>query len=399
MNSKITEFTSLYKKWGLIKGDLIAIDCPQKIDTFFHIIAAVKYGLIPFLYDFNIPLLKKYFVDKNIPHLNDISIRGSVTPYHFISMPDDTFCVLFTSGSTGFPTGLIKTKDNIFNEVELLANFFKSSKSFTATVPFVHIYGMLFGVLLPLHLNADIYINEKFFPGDFLDSVKKYNIDTAVTNPIFINICSKMKLTTSLEDTTFTSSTMPLTDEDANQFSDKFDTHIAQFYGSTETGGIASKMNGNTFWTPFKDINVTVEEERLLVSSPFISPYKIENEILIKLDNPFMTEDYIELQDNCFKLVGRTSNILKVAGKRISTKAMEHLLLQHITSIKDIHISIQNTKGPKSESILITVISDTSIDDQITQIIKANYPMLNIKTKIKYVKNFNTSSSGKKLLI
>jgi acyl-coenzyme A synthetase/AMP-(fatty) acid ligase len=383
----------------LNKGDLLAIDSYNKVDTFLHIVASIKYGLIPFLYDFTIPFLNKYFKNKNIPHLEEIKIQKKIKKYDFPKLPDNTFCVLFTSGSTGVPTGLIKTKDNIINELEILDNLLKDSKSFTSTVPFIHIYGFLFAVLLPLYKKAEIYINENYYPNDFLNLIKKYNIDTSITNPIFIKICSKLKNNLNLNFSKFISSTMPLSDDDAKKFTEKFSTSIIQFYGSTETGGIAFKKNYDKYWTTFKNVKITEQDDYLYVTSPLISPYKIEKDSLIKLSIPFKTEDLAEIKDNNFQLIGRSSNIIKVAGKRISTKTIEHFLKRDIKEIQDIQISVENSDKLKSESLIIYLVSDKNIDEQIYKIIKLNYPAINMKIKIKYVKNINTSSSGKKVLI
>ncbi len=53
----------------------------------------------------------------------------------------------FSSGSTGFPSGALKTKENILEEVEVITSSLKefNIKRVIVTVPFLHLYGSLYG--------------------------------------------------------------------------------------------------------------------------------------------------------------------------------------------------------------------------------------------------------------
>ena len=90
---------------------------------------------------------------------NDINIMKSIEKVN-------SQLLFFTSGSSGFPVGAFKTRENLLKEVEVLKELVSSYniKRVVVTVPFVHIYGVLAGLLLPLSLGViTLIVKEVFF--------------------------------------------------------------------------------------------------------------------------------------------------------------------------------------------------------------------------------------------
>ncbi len=74
--------------------------------------------------------------------------------------------IFFTSGSSGFPVGAFKTRQNLLKEVAVLKELLSKYdiKRVVTTVPFVHIYGVLAGLLLPLSFgDAKLILKEDFY--------------------------------------------------------------------------------------------------------------------------------------------------------------------------------------------------------------------------------------------
>ena len=76
----------------------------------------------------------------------------------------DFSMMFFTSGSTGNPVGALKTKTNLEEEIKAFTNIVKqyNIKQVIVTVPFIHIYGTLVGLLYPLINDIDIVLKEHF---------------------------------------------------------------------------------------------------------------------------------------------------------------------------------------------------------------------------------------------
>ena len=206
------------------------------------------------LEDLNIKEFHETFDDKNIFKDKDFSF------------------LYFTSGSTGFPGGALKTKKNIMSEIEVLSSLLKKYeiKRVVVTVPFIHFYGSLMGLFYPLFNDIDIILKEHFLPNDLLDIIEDNSL--IVTTPLYIKSLNRISASKNLNSSLFISSTAPLLGDDAKEFKEKFSSNILQIFGSTETGGIAYKFNDEMLWTPLERVTTTLNlDNELKVESDFIS--------------------------------------------------------------------------------------------------------------------------------
>lgn len=306
----------------------------------------------------------------------------------------------FTSGSTGFPLGALKTKENIISEIEVLTSLLKKYeiKRVIVTVPFIHFYGSLMGLFYPLFNNIDIVLKEHFLPNDLLDIIEDNSL--VVTTPLYIKSLNRISSSKNLSNSIFISSTAPLQKDDAKEFNEKFSSNILQIFGSTETGGIAYKYNDETLWTPLERVNLSLNEENeLKVESDFISNIIFEKE-LKQTNQQIQTFDYVEFIDNKFKLIGRSSQILKIAGKRYSTIQIENILEQ-IDGIEKAVVFVNTKKDTLKDEILdITIESKKEfLNKDIKKILQEELSNIKFSINLKIVDKIKTSSVGKKLAI
>lgn len=316
------------------------------------------------------------------------------------SLEDDTQLLFFTSGSSGFPVGAFKTQSNLTKEVEALKELVsnKEIKRVVVTVPFVHIYGVLAGLLLPMALgNIELIVKEDFLPYELIEEVKRGEA-LVITTPVFIKALGKLSEAVDMSSSFFISSTGPLSSEDVSLFERLYTTDVMQLFGSTEIGGIAYKFGDTKEWTPLKDVVVKQKNERLSVSSPYISSHLLQDGIE-KLELPFATEDIIELHSNSFELLGRSNKIIKIAGKRISAVAIESLL-ESIEGVERAVVTLVYKKELlRSEQILITLQTSRELKkSEIKSKINEFYGVLTISFKVVYVDEIKLSSMGKKVL-
>lgn len=308
--------------------------------------------------------------------------------------------LFFTSGSTGFPVGAFKTLNNIKEEIEVLKKLVKQKniKKVIVTVPFIHIYGVLAGLLLPYYLeNITLVVKEDFLPYELLSELSCGEC-LVITTPVFIKALGKLEANGDLSSSMFISSTGPLQSNDVSLLETNYNTSVMQLFGSTETGGIAYKFGASSQWIPLDKVDVNIENENLSVTSPFISEYILDKTIQ-KLRPPFITEDIIEIDSMGFTLLGRGNKIIKIAGKRISAIAIEEIL-ETMPEIKKAIVSLVYKKDLlRSEQIVITLQADQKISKHIIKKkIKGYYGVLTIPFSVKYVDRINYSSMGKKIL-
>jgi len=341
------------------------------------------------LFDANHKQLLEFYNKNNLNEIQDIK-----------NLQESTKLLFFTSGSSGFPVGAFKTKENLQNEVKSLQKLIKHKKikRVVVTVPFVHIYGVLAGLLLPMALyEITLVIKEDFFPYELLEEVK--TADTLViTSPIFIKALAKLTEDVNLQKTLFISSTAPLSIEDIALFEDKYSTNIVQLFGSTETGGIAYKLGRSKQWRPLESVTIDTEDDRLCVKSQFISDYLLKDK-LEKVTQPYKTEDIIKLSDDGFELIGRSNKLIKIAGKRISAMQIEKIL-EEIPEIDKAIVELKYKQELlRSEQILITLVAKKPVEKKvIKKKINQYYGIISIPFSLKYVEQINYSAMGKRVI-
>ncbi len=89
---------------------------------------------------------------------------------------ESTAAILYTSGSTGEPKGVVLSYNNLDNPSESADYFLKLSDKdilFCGGVPFSHIGGLDY-ILLMLNFGSTLVLNERFHPYEFLKTAQKY---------------------------------------------------------------------------------------------------------------------------------------------------------------------------------------------------------------------------------
>ena len=340
-------------------------------------------GAVPILYDKNISSIK--------PRVDSLNLE---------KLPVDTSVIFFTSGTTGEPTGALKSRDNITKELETLKELFApyGFQRIIVTVPLIHIYGFLAGVMLPKVLGVEVVLKEEFLPHELIELAEDKKT-LCVTNPVFLKVLNKLKIEKQYPNITFLSSTGKLDTEIAKSLCDKIGCRIYQLFGSTETGGIAYKQNDEELWRPLKDVEITKIDNHLSVNSPYISDYLIEDS-LKKIAKPFVTTDIIEIVDGSFRLLGRESEIIKISGKRISLLEVERLL-EESELIDEVLVKlIYNVESHKDEQLEISIVAQVELIElkrEVKQILQESYKNINIRTVVRLVDKIERNLMGKKI--
>jgi len=358
-------------------------------------------------------LLKAYFSESKAILLDETN-KSIVEELKVLNVPEfskkrkektifdtkDFFLMYYTSGSTGTPIGALKTKKNIESEVQILTQLLApyNIKKVIVTVPFIHLYGTIFGLFYPLFNDIDILFKEHFLPHDLLDLIDPYTM--VVTTPLYIKAFNKIEKGKNLKDSLFISSTAPLDGASVEQFNAKYSADIMQIFGSTETGGIAHKLNKQNVWKPFERVELSINnKDELTVKSPFVSSI-LYTKNFIKTNEEIQTFDYVALDESGFKLLGRSSKIFKLAGKRYSTVQIENIL-EDVLGIQKALVFVGMEKGSlRGEYIDITLESKMTFSvKEIKKILQDNLSNLKFSIKLSIVDEIPVNQIGKKLRI
>lgn len=255
----------------------------------------------------------------------DISpfLVGSATPAVQTPMIDDgqRAAILFTSGSTGQPALHPKTWGQLCHGAASLAaalNWGETpSCAVVASVPPQHMFGLEATVMLPWTMGVPVHAQTPLLPTDLEEVLRQCDRPSWwMTTPMHLR--APLHALSGLEGVV--ASTMSLPASVARAAEAKWQVPVMEIYGSTETGALAIRRTAREdVWTPLADVSLWHEGEgegrTIWAAGPHVGP-------------PLQLGDDLALQaDGRFRWLGRSTDLIKVGGKRASLSALnQHLM-------------------------------------------------------------------------
>jgi len=283
------------------------------------------------------------------------AVQGSITEVPLIDSTQQA-CLVFTSGSTGKPVANAKLWGDLVRGARLLQlrYGFTEKDYLVATVPPQHMYGLETTVLLPMMNPVSVYGGMPFFPEDIRQALSLSSKPaTLFTTPLHLRICVQARLSWP-ELRQLISATAPLSREDGIRAEREFCAGLGEIYGSTETGAIASRNTVNEqSWTLYDDVKLLFDESGVRVLARHL-PHR-----------PILSDRIEALDDEHFLMYGRTSDMMKVAGKRVSLADLNHKL-NAIQGVEDgVFMQVEAASGDVSRLCAVIVSAELSQADVI----------------------------------
>ena len=228
----------------------------------------------------------------------------------------------WTSGTTGEPKAVVKDFAQLEAEVAMLEAAFGADLGeapVAGTVPHQHIYGCLFRILWPLAAGRPFLCEPCGDPASFRRAMALAPV--LISSPAHLSRLPRLMDLADLpgQPRAIFSSGGPLERGDALSWPGG----VVEIYGSTESGGIAWRRQGEAeataCWTPVPDAQVTLGEDGALWVSSFragAAPLRMEDAAAFTAAGTF-------------NLLGRLDRTLKLEEKRISLPELEAVLEAH----------------------------------------------------------------------
>ena len=335
--------------------------------------------------------------DGNAPHGLDVrevlanakssSAAGEPGPLSFDA--DRQLVVIFTSGTTGPQQACEKSAAQLLGEVELHARMFDlgDGDRILATVPPQHIYGLLWGLLLPLSCGAAFARSTPLHA----ESVAAVARETGAS--FLISVPAHLRGLDALADDALPGiglvfSSGAALDARTLAILSRLKLPTREILGSTETGGIASRDPfAGQRWRALPGVHVDADEEgRLLLDSPFVER---------KAARPLPCADRIELAlDGSFTHLGRLDDVVKVAGKRLSIAELVSRL-REIPGVEDAAAFALTTEAARGADVYAVVAGkDLTIDLIRAQLGRALDPSV-LPRHLRIVEKLPVAENGK----
>jgi long-chain acyl-CoA synthetase len=326
-----------------------------------------------------LPLLQK--IGRNLRFLSRIvSGRGSFTPdgwgeaVRYLSFAEiagsfpatnpglrqidvDLASIIYTSGSTGDPKGVMLSHLNIVQNTTSIVEYLKLTKDdrIMVVLPFYYVYGKS---LLNTHffVGGSVVIDNRFaFPKVILDTMVKTGVTGFSGVPsTFSILLNKTKVREYRFDTLryLTQAGGAMAPAVQKDVADAFPTaELFVMYGATEAGARLSYLDPVDLPRKWGSIGKAIPNVDLFVADPVGNPMKTgeTGEIVARGSNMmpgywkdaegtrsalhdglYWTGDLGRMDEEGFLfVVGRSKDMIKVGGERVSAKEIEERMLEH----------------------------------------------------------------------
>ena len=304
------------------------------------------------------------FID-SIFKLEDLSLKKEY------SIKNNVAEILFTSGSTGDPKGVVLTHKNIMSNVKGLIQsikFRKKNSNFLSVTPLYHNNGQFIPTLIPLVLgHSTTTIKPLSSLLQFIKVLKKFKINYTSVMATHINylisIKKKYKLDTLKEIYCGGAKLDPNTQK---IFEKKYKVKILANYGLTECSSIASTETGKvrklgSVGKPLDNNLIKISKKKINYGEILIKGNNIFKEYLSnkKLTNKKVINNYLYTGDKGYFdtnghlfIEDRIDNMINVSGENIYPSEIE----KYTNNYKGIRLSVAlGIKDPIIQNKIILI--------------------------------------------
>ncbi len=447
---------------GISKGDNLAIALPNWYETIVIYFAAAKIGaiIVPFnpkykAYEIQHILMnskpKLAFVTKEfddnfgfkdalfiVPDMITVrfdweglsSYQELITEENYkleetrIEVDNDIFCILYTSGTTGVPKGVMITHRGVVQSAVTIASELYCSEQdvFILPAPLFHIFGMAVNLFCAVFIGARIVLLERFNSIEVLTLIENENVTILHGVPaMFIKLLERENLNqfnlASLR--TGIVGASPIPPLKVKEIRERLGMNLCQSFGITETATVTL--------TPFHDDERNILETlgkqipgvelRIVNDDRSELPVGEIGEISIKGfglmkgyygmpeetaaviddDGWYYTGDLGLLTNQGYlKFVGRKKEIIIRGGFNIYPQEIEALLAKYPKVVESAVVGIPDTM--MGEIVCAAVKLKSGIEcseDEIKSYLKKNIANYKVPEKIVFTTNFPVTASGK----
>lgn len=296
--------------------------------------------------------------------------------------------ICFTSGSTGEPTATRKSWQTLLhssriNDRHYLRNV-ATPLAVLATVPPQHMYGLETSILLPLVADVAVHHGKPLFPADIANCLAQLPAPRSlVSTPIHLKALHGSGVALS-ETALCLSATAPLDNELAANVAAATGAVMREIYGCSEAGSLATRdLLVEDLWQPFDGLNFSQAQE---------STYIDADHLLSRVE----LQDILAFESSGgFRLLGRQSDMVNIAGKRGSLQALTSLIVDN-PNVDDAIVFVPETSpGDAVHRLAALVVSQQRDGRRLQAWIRERVDNAFVPRPIVFVDSLPRSSTGK----
>jgi acyl-CoA synthetase (AMP-forming)/AMP-acid ligase II len=267
--------------------------------------------------------------------------------------------VLFSSGSTGTPKGMLHDFWRVMDK-------FRKQRQPVVAIPFLlldHFGGINTILSITSGLGTVVTTKDRLLP-TICAAIEKYKVDLLPTTPSFLTMLAATDLPqrydlSSLKRITYGTETMP--QATLNRIRERFPhTDLQQTYGLSEVGVLRSQSRPDgSLWVRIggQGFETQVRDGILWIRSEFRMLGYLNAAAAFDGEGWFNTQDRVEVDGEWFKILGRVTDLINVAGQKVYPAEVEDVILQ-LPNVTDVLV-----KGEKHSLLGQIVIASVALSE------------------------------------
>lgn len=296
--------------------------------------------------------------------------------------------IAFTSGSTGRPKPFVKQWGALVREAHVggcrLGLTPGVRGAIVATVPPQHMYGFVTSIMIPLQFGYASCYERPFYPEDVRLSLEASpaSAPALVITPAQLRACVLEKA--AFPPLSFIlSSAAPLPPAVARDAENFFAAPVLEYYGSTETGAIASRrQKDGDSWMTFDGVRVGAHADGFQVDADYFSESVVLNDV-VEIASPTQ-----------FRLVGRNTDLVKIGGKRTSLLYLNQQL-QEIEGVADGAFILEEGTAGREPRLAAFVVAPGHTRDDLIAALRARIDEVFLPRRLWLVPALPRNAAGK----
>ncbi|MGB0293507.1 MAG: acyl-CoA synthetase [Flavobacteriaceae bacterium] len=351
-------------QWGIWRAGGIAVPLCVKhpVPSLSYVLSDTTASHVIYSSDFKTTIQELEALHKDIPMVHVTNLNTELCELPEVHLDEDAL-ILYTSGTTGNPKGVVLSHSNLNAQITALIEAWKWSNNDTIlnVLPLHHIHGIVNAMLCPLYIGAEVVFVDRFTPKNVFSAFLsgKINVFMAVPTIYFKLIAFYEELSSKEQKGISTvlkqfrlmvsgSAALPVSVLEKWK---KISSHtLLERYGMTEIGmAISNPYDGERrpghIGQPLPGVSVKIVQENgeevvpgaqgeiLVKGANVFSRYWNKKEATSKgftQDGWFKTGDMAVLDKGYFRILGRNSvDIIKSGGYKISALEIEEVLRKY----------------------------------------------------------------------
>ena len=454
LDSETAKLANGLKELGLSEGDRVTVQVDKCIEMVYLYLACVRSNII--FHPLNPAYKEKelsYFLDdakpslfisneETISSISDLSLEHSIdhlfvlnndgsgnfsdistSEDNYITVAcsdDDIAALLYSSGTTGKPKGIMLSHGNISSNAESLVKAwgFQESDCLLHALPIYHVHGLFVALGCVFMSGSKLKWLESFDADVVLKSIPECTVMMGV--PTYYTRLLKRdlldsKLTEGIR--LFISGSAPLLEETFNEFNQRTNHQILERYGMTETNmNTSNPLKGDrkpgTVGLPLEDVQVrVVDEENNVLSQGEIGNLQIKGPNVFKgywempektkedfsKDGFFNTGDKGLIDEGGYvSIIGRSKDMIISGGLNVYPKEIESLIdkIEGVLESAVIGLSDEDL-GEKVVAVIVSEESKTLDEKKVISEIKDQLAGFKAPKEVKFIDQLPRNAMGK----